>query len=260
MNEPVPPPPGAPAQKQGMSTLVKVLIGCGVVLVLGVGSCVVVTGYLAKKGLGKIEEFAKEAQDNPDAALVRTTALALRLNPEIEVVSSDPGAGTIVVREKATGKQITFTVDDIKEGRLSISEGGQETQIDFDADEQGGGSVTVRGGDGGTMTMGAGDAGQVPGWVPGYPGARADAFTTVRTGAEASGSFTIHTSDSAETVLSFYEEKLKAAGFEVQRTTLETAGAMGGNLAAQSGARTLNVTVATQEGETQGLIAYVDQP
>ena len=75
-----------------------------------------------------------------------------------------------------------------------------------------------------------------------------------------SASFTIHTSDSAETVLAYYEEKLKAAGFEVQRTTLETAGAMGGNLAAQSGARTLNVTVATQEGETQGLIAYVDQP
>jgi hypothetical protein len=258
MNEPVPPPPGAPAQKQGLSTLVKVLIGCGVVLVLGVGSCVVVTGYLAKKGIGKLEEFAKEAQENPDAALVRTTALALRLNPEIDVVSSDPAGGKIVVREKATGKEVTFTVDDIKEGRLTVSADGQETQVDLDADEQGG-SVTVRGEEG-TMVLGAGDAAQVPGWVPGYPGARADAYTSVKSGAETSGSFAIHTSDSVGTVLGYYEEKLKAAGFEVERTTLETTGALGGNLAARSGNRTLNVTLATQEGETQGLIAYVDKP
>lgn len=254
-----PPPPGAEAPKKGLSTLAKVLIGCGVVLLLGVGSCVVVTGYLAKKGINKLEAFAKEMEENPDAAAVRAAELALRLNPEITIVQSNPEGGTITVREKASGREITFTLEDIKAGRLTVSEGGEETRIDFDSDEQGGGTMKVTS-DKGTMVLGAGDASQVPGWVPTYPGARADSFSTVKTGTETSGTFALHTADSAETVLAFFAEKLEAGGFQVEKVSGETTGALGGTLNATSGNRTVNVTVVSQEGETQGLIAYGEKP
>jgi hypothetical protein len=253
-----PPPPGAEAPKKGLSTLAKVLIGCGVVMLLGIGSCVVVTGYLAKKGINKLESFAKEMESDPDAAAYRVAELAIRANPDLTIISSDADAKTITIRDK-DGSEITLTIDDLKAGRFTVSEGGETATVDFDADEQGGGTMTVTS-DKGTMVLGAGDASQVPGWVPTYPGARADSFSTVKTGSETSGTFALHTADSAETVLAFFEEKLEADGFKVEKMTGETTGALGGTLTATSGSRTVNVTVVSQEGETQGLIAYGEKP
>lgn len=250
-----PPPPGAEApKKKGLSPLAWFAIGCGALIVLGLGSCFVMTAIVAKKA----KSFVTDLESNPDAAAVKAAELAMRLNPEVDVVASDPQAGTLTVREKATGKEVTFSLEDIKAGKLSIQSGDQKVDVDVNADEQGGTmSVTTNQG---TMVLGGGDGSQVPAWIPGYPGARSDSFSNVKAGGENSGTFSIHTSDAAEAVLAFYEEKLKAAGFEVEMTTLETNGALGGTLVGRSGDRTVNVTVATQEGETQGLIAYTEKP
>lgn len=250
-----PPPPGAEApKKKGLSPLAWFAIGCGALIVLGLGSCFVMTAIVAKKA----KSFVTDLEQNPDAAAVKAAELAMRLNPEVDVVASDPKAGTLTVREKATGKEVTFTIEDIKSGKLTIQSGDEKVNVDVDASEKGG-SMTVTS-DQGTMVIGGGDGSQVPDWVPAYPGARADSFSNVRAGDENSGTFSIHTQDSAETVLAYYEAKLKAAGFEVEKGTLETSGALGGNLLARSGSRTVNVTVATQEGATQGLIAYSEKP
>jgi hypothetical protein len=250
-----PPPPGAEApKKKGLSPLAWFAIGCGALIVLGLGSCFVMTAIVAKKA----KSFVTDLEQNPDAAAVKAAELAMRLNPEVEVVSSDPKEGTLTVREKATGKEVTFTLEDIKAGKLTIESGGEKVNVDVNATEQGG-SMTVTS-DKGTMVIGGGDGSQVPDWVPGYPGAKADSFSNVRSGGENSGTFSIHTQDSAETVIAFYETKLKAAGFEVEKGMLDANGAMGGNLVARSGNRTVNVTVATQEGATQGLIAYTEKP
>ena len=130
MNQPLTP---EAAPKKGMSTFVKVLLGCGVLLLLGIGSCFVVSGYFLKKGVGKISDFAKEMEANPDAAVVRAAELALRLNPEVDVVSSDPAAGTITVREKKTGKEVTFNLEDIKAGKFSITADGGFRNTNGDA-------------------------------------------------------------------------------------------------------------------------------
>ena len=152
MNQPLTP---EAAPKKGMSTFVKVLLGCGVLLLLGIGSCVVVSGYFLKKGVGKLSDFAKEMETNPDAAIVRAAELTLRLNPEVEVLSSDPAAGTITVREKKSGKKVTFNLEDIKEGKFSIDADGQKTSVDLDASEENGGQMKVVT-DQGTAVFGAG--------------------------------------------------------------------------------------------------------
>jgi len=241
-----------------MSTLVKVLLGCGVLLLLGVGACFVVVGYGAKKLTGSIEEFAKEAQANPDAAAVRAAALAMRLNPEIEVISSDPAGGTITVREKATGKEVTFDLEDIKSGNLSIKSGGEETRINISADAGGGGTVQVTT-DQGSASWGVGSKAP-PEWIPSYPGGRADSLASIEANGERSGSFSVNTGDAPDVVLAFYEEKLEAAGFEVQRASLSVDGAPSGTLSATSEKRTLSITAAAQEGATQALVTYNEKP
>ena len=152
MNQPLTP---EAAPKKGMSTVVKVLLGCGVLLFLLVGSCVVVGGYFAKKTIGGLADFAKEMESNPDAAAVKAAAMALRLNPEVEVISSDPAAGTITVRERKTGKEVIFDLEDIKAGKFSVTTDGEKSTIDIDATGENGGQMKVVT-DQGTAVFGAG--------------------------------------------------------------------------------------------------------
>lgn len=254
MSEPISPT----APKKGMSTLVKVLLGCGVLLVLGVGSCFVVTGYFLKKGANQLESFAKDLESNPDAAAIKAAELMLRINPEIDVISSDPAGGTITVREKATGKETTLTLDDIKEGKFSVRAGGEETKVDINAGAEGGASMQVTN-DQGTATYGVG-ASAPPDWIPNYPGGRADSLASIEAKGERSGSFSVNTSDTPDTVLAFYEERLKAAGFDVSRASLSVDGAPSGTLTAASAKRTLSITAAAQDGATQALVTYSEKP
>lgn len=257
MNQPLTP---EAAPKKGMSTFVKVLLGCGVLLLLGIGSCVVVSGYFLKKGVGKLSDFAKEMESNPDAAVVRAAELALRLNPEVDVVSSDPAAGTITVREKKTGKVVTFNLEDIKAGKFSIEADGEKANIDIDATEENGGQMKVVT-DQGTAVFGAGGQ-KAPDWIPSYPGGRTEGLASIEAKGEKTGTFTVRTADSPDTVLAFYETKLKEAGFEVQKASLNFNGAPSGTLSATADGekRQLSITAAAQDGETQALVTYSEKP
>lgn len=255
MNQPLTP---EAAPKKGMSTVVKVLLGCGVLLFLLVGSCVVVSAYFAKKTLGGISDFAKEMESNPDSAAVKAAALALRLNPEVEVLSSDPAAGTITVREKKTGKKVTFNLEDIKAGKFSIESDGEKAKFDIDASAENGGQMKVVT-DQGTAVFGAG-GGKTPEWIPAYPGGRTEGVANIEAQGEKSGTFTLRTADPPDTVLAFYESKLKAAGFEVQKASLSFDGAPSGTLNATADKRQLSITAAAQDGETQALVTYNEKP
>ncbi len=255
MNQPLTP---ETTPKKGMSTVVKVLLGCGVLLFLLVGSCVVVGGYFAKKTIGGLSDFAKEVESNPDAAAVRAAAMALRLNPEVDVISSDPAGGTITVREKKSGKVVTFNLEDIKAGRFSITADGETTNVDIDASADNGGQMKVVT-DQGTAVFGAG-AQQAPAWVPNYPGGRTEGLANIEAKGEKSGTFTLRTADTPDTVLSFYESKLKEAGFEVQKASLSYNGAPSGTLTASAEKRQLSITAAAQDGETQALVTYNEKP
>ncbi|MEO8276072.1 MAG: hypothetical protein ABI639_07615 [Thermoanaerobaculia bacterium] len=255
MNQPLTP---EVAPKQGMSTMVKVLLGCGVLLLLGVGSCVVVSGYFLKKGVNKFSDFAKEVESNPDAAVVRAAELALRMNPDVEVLSADPAAGKITVKDKKTGKVVTFNMDDIKAGRFSMTEDGHETKVDLDATAANGGQMKVTT-DEGTAVFGAG-AQKSPEWIPDYPGARTEGLANIEAKGEKSGTFTLRTADSSDTLLAFFEAKLKAAGFKVEKASLSVNGAPSGTITATDDKRQLSITAAAQDGETQALVTYNEKP
>lgn len=264
MSEPTAPPPPpapsapAPAPKKGMSTGAKVAIGCLLALALVVGGCFVVSAFFVKKGVDAVKGFAEDVENDPDAAAVKAVELMMKMNPEVEVVSSDPSAGTITLREKKSGKVVTFNAEDLREGRFSFEADGEK--VNFDVDETEGdepGSFSISSSEG--KVVFGGDEAAIPGWVPRYPGGTASAFSTVDTQDERSGTFSIRTDDDAMAVLEELERTLEADGFEVRKTTIDSDGSPSGNLTASKGSRTVNVTIGRQQGETQGLVAYSEK-
>ena len=227
MNQPLTP---EVAPKKGMSTVVKVLLGCGVLLFLLVGSCVVVGGYFAKKTIGGLADFAKEMESNPDAAAVKAAAMALRLNPEVEVISSDPAAGTITVRERKTGKEVIFDLEDIKAGKFSVTTDGEKSTIDIDATGENGGQMKVVT-DQGTAVFGAG-GGKTPEWIPAYPGARTEGLANIEAKGEKSGTFTLRTAAAPDTLAQWLTQaRVNARALPAEaRLTRNAAGQWDGTL------------------------------
>jgi hypothetical protein len=101
-----------------------------------------------------------------------------------------------------------------------------------------------------TVEIGGG-AGQLPKWVPTYPGAKAQGnFTAKGEGADGMGEggvVSFSTTDPASKVISFYEDKCKEMGMKVDLTSTT---ADGGMIVAtdDAGQRTLHVMVGGGSG------------
>src|SRR5215470_13160748 len=82
---PPPSPPGTPqAQKKGMGPLAWIGIGCGVIVLLG---CIVMGAFFYF-----VKSKADEFQKNPALSAAK---LAVQLNPDLDLVSSDEKAQTL---------------------------------------------------------------------------------------------------------------------------------------------------------------------
>ena len=92
-------------------------------------------GFTAMCGLGGYFLMRKAKQSGLDSgALTKTPAYAtakmmVTMNPELEIVSSDDSSGTIVVREKKTGKTMTFKFDPDKKSMVVVDEDGKEATV-----------------------------------------------------------------------------------------------------------------------------------
>ena len=204
---PVPPPPGSPAPpKKGLGPLAWVgIIGCGLILVVGL-VVVAAGGYFVKK-------FA----DNPGMAAAE---LAIRANPDLEVVSSDRDKNTITVRNKKTGETLTLNAEDIKDGKVTVTNEKGET-VDFSASQEG---VKITNEKGEVATFGATEGGpkNLPSWVPVYSGGTVQGTMDTTSGEGRTVIFTVATQDSLDEVAGFYESKLQEAGFKVDKTTMSS--------------------------------------
>ncbi len=249
MSEPqVPPPPAAaPPAKKKVSPWVWVLGGCLVFLLLVLllmGAC---TWFVADK--------AKEFADNPARMAAE---MAVRLDPELELVASDEEAGTMTVRQKSTGEEVTLDFDEIAEGRFSFETEEGESTITFDREGEGG--LTIEGPEG-TTTFGTGADDDLPQWISAYPGATApEGAYSSTSGGQRTGSVTFRTADPVARVLEYYERTLKAAGLEVSKTTFTAQGSDGGMLngSSQEPERSVMVMVNEEDGETEIAVNYTE--
>ncbi len=200
--------------KKGLSPLAWIGIGCGGLLLIAI-VVFSIGGYFAVK---TASEFVG---DNPAAAAAEAM---VGLNPELELVESDRDAGTITIREKSTGKEITVNYSQLERGELVFEDGtGEEVRIQGNASGDGG-PISITGSEG-TFSMGiSGAAVEVPSWLGEYPGTKTEVggYSATSNG-KRSGIYSFATNDAAA-ALSYYEGRLQALGLDVNRSSFSGGG------------------------------------
>jgi hypothetical protein len=209
----VQPPVAVTGAKKGRAVF-WIVGGClGLLIIAGI--IVVSTGLFVFHKAGLDPALMKQ---NPSLAVAKMMA---SMNPDIEVISVDERSGTIRVREKKTGKMMTMNLKDAEKGKI-VFQDEQNKSIEIQTQGEGeNASVEVHSSEG-SMRLGTSASGQLPNWVPSYPGARAAAGAlSFNANNGKAGSYTFTSGDSVEKVAAFYENALNGSGFKVQKTTTQ---------------------------------------
>ncbi|MCD4653203.1 hypothetical protein K8T06_04650 [bacterium] len=199
-------------EKKGLGTLAWIGIGCGA-LTLIIIVIVLIGGLFVA---GKVKEVASDFEKNPELAAAR---LFVKLNPEIEEVKSDEDTGTITIREKETGKEITASFEDIKDGKFTFTdEDGKKVTFGVDSDDDGG-SLTISS-EGEEITIASGkNSGEIPEWVPIADGLKVGNKSNVTTDNFFSGSFTATSDQAMNKIKKYYQGTLSKNGYSVNLQT-----------------------------------------
>ncbi len=246
---PAMPPQGAP-QKKKTSPLVWILGGiavlmCGVMLTCGVAAFMLTR---AVKNAGFDPDLM---QKNPGLAMAKMVAA---IHPDAQVVSTNDREGKIVIRDKSTGKLMTFKFDPEKKTLVLAGDDGQEVKITASGDGSNG-TVAISSPDG-TVKYGAGSE-KAPDWVPVYPGSTTAATYSAQANDGLQNTFTFKTKDPAAKVVSFYQDQLKAAGFTVTQVLGDQGGLVTGETAEKK--RTITVTIGSTSDGTEGSVMAIEK-
>jgi hypothetical protein len=171
-------------------------------------------------------------RNRPGLAIAKMLATA---NPDVDVLHTDDGAGTITVRDRKTGKVSTMSFDDARNGRFSIT-----------AQDDNGKTATMQFG---------GSASNLPGWIPAYPGSTPQVNITGSANGGEGGTFSFSTADPPSQVMQYYQGKFKEMGM---KATIVMSSENGGmvNGADDNNHRTMNVIVGGDSGKTTVTVTY----
>lgn len=241
------PAPQPPARK--ISPWVWILGGIAVVMFGGMLTCGVV-GFLGMRMLKNAGFDSELMRTNPGLAMAK---MATAMNSNLELISSNDRAGTVTMRDKTTGKTITYKFDADKKTLEIVGENGEQVTINGDGNK---GAMTVQSPDG-TVKIGAG-SGPAPSWVPVYPGSNPQAAMSSQGRDGNTHTFSFKTGDAVDKVMQYYQDQLKSGGFNV---TLTTSSAQGGMLSAEDGEkkRTIIVTVSSSAQGVEGTVMTTEK-
>jgi hypothetical protein len=176
-------------------------------------------GVAAYMGMRMIKNAGFDSElmkSNPGLAMAK---MVTAMNPDYETVKSNDREGTIVVREKSSGKTITMRFDPDTKKMVVIGDDGKQASVSIDNT-----GFTAKS-DEGTVKFG-GTGNSAPAWVPVYPGSSPQ-NTMSASGADGSqNTFTFKSKDSASKIIGYYSDQLKAAGFSINLTTNSDQGGM----------------------------------
>jgi hypothetical protein len=250
---PIPPqfPQAAPPAKKS-NVLLWVLLGIGglvlvVVLAIGAGSFLL---YRTVKKAGFDPDLMRS---NPGLAMAK---MATAFNPDAEVVSTNDRTGTVVIREKSTGKITTMKFDPDKKSLVMVGDDGNEVRINASgaSGDSKGGSVEVQGQDG-SIKFGAASGNATPAWLPVYPGSAPQGTLSTQTPDGSQSTYAFKTGDAPAKVISYFQDQLKSAGFAV---TLVSSGEQGGMVQGEDSVKKRHVLItagASNEGTTGSITA-----
>jgi hypothetical protein len=239
--------PQPPVKKT--SPLVWILGGIAVLFFGGMITCGIV-GYMAMRVVKNAGFDPDLMKRNPAIAMVK---MATAMNKDLEMVSSNERSGTVTMRDKRTGKTVTYRYDQDAHKLEIVADNGETVVMSGDGNK---GTMTVKTAEG-TMKYGA-QGGSAPSWVPVYPGTTPQVTLSVKTNSETQNNFTFTTKDAVAKVVEYYQTQLKADGM---RVNIVSGGDDGGMVQASDDAkkRTIIVTVGTSSGETTGSVMSIEK-
>jgi len=244
----------APANK-GLPVWAWIGIGCGALMIL-VLVVVMVGGFFVAR---KVKDVAADFEENPAMATAR---MIVKLNPELEEVSTDEEAGTITVRNTETGEETTVNFEDIEEGKFSFTT--EEGEITVDASElQESGTINITDDEGGVVfSTGGAVSDDVEPWVPVYPGCEPTNRHSMRSEQEHTGGFELETPASVKEALEFYRAALSDDGYEVSVNTFTQENSEGGMVNGNHGEKGRSVVAIFSSeggGPTKIVIQYSER-
>lgn len=241
--------------KTGLPVWAWVGIGCGALMVV-VLVVVVVGGFFVAR---KVQDVAADFEDNPAMATAR---MIVKLNPELEEVSTDEEAGTITVRNTKTGEMITVNFEDIEEGKFSFTTDEGEITVDASQMEESG-SIKVTNDDGGVIfSTGGAVTEDVESWVPVFPGCEPSNRHSMRTEKEMSGGFELETAAPIAEALEYYRKQLEGEGYEVAVNTFtqdDSEGGMVNGSHAEKGRNVVAIFSSEGDGPTKIVVSYSER-
>lgn len=248
-----PPPP-----QQKSKTLTYVLIGCGTFVLLGI-IAVALGGYF-------VWNKAKEAGLDPDLMekhpAVAVARMMVAMNPDIELVSVDEEKELITVKDKTTGKTVTVTLNQAKNGKITFKGDGKDEEVTLEAKGEGeNGSLEVKTKDG-SAKFGAGSDAKLPNWFPSYPGADIQGAFSAQGKDGEGGSFGFSTTDSIEKVVKFYEDNLKQAGLKITTNSVQQNGVVSmGSLTGEDESKKHSafINAISDKGQTHVTVAFASK-
>jgi hypothetical protein len=220
-------------------------------ILLSFASCSVIGFY----ALHKVKQAGFDSDLMRKNPALATAKMAVSLNPDTEILSSNDKAGTMMVRDKKTGKVVSMKFDLQKKAMVITDENGKSTT--FTTTGEGANSSLEMNGPAGIVKIGNG-LDKAPDWVPAYPGSSPQSTFSANTSAEQTGSFAFVTQDQVDKVIAFYSDSLKSGGFAVSNMSSNSEGKVGGMVSGEEKAskRTVMVNLATDHDGTHVNVTF----
>jgi hypothetical protein len=275
---PQPPAGGPPAAPAAKSSGLKIFLW-----ILGIFGGLMVLAVVGVMALGFfVIHKAKQAGFDPELAkknpVLAAAKLSVALNPDTETVSSDDSSGTIIIRDKKTGKTSTMKVDPDAQTMTVTDDQGKTVTMKLDTrtnrlvvtDDKGktatitantqAGNMEIKT-DEGNVKIGT-NADKPPDWVPVYPSADVKPTFSVSANGEQSASYTFSTKDAVDKVLSYYETNLKTSGMKTSNTISNSNGKTAGMTTGttDNDKRTVMVMATTDDDGTHVNVTYTSKP
>src|SRR5258708_36007930 len=172
------------------------------------------------------------------------------------MVSSNDDAGTMVVRDKKTGKMTTLKFDAEKKTMVVTDDQGKTATITANTEQ---GNLEMKGPEG-TIKIGN-NSDKAPGCVPVYPGSTPQNTMSVSANGKQSGTYVFVTQDAPDKVLSSYADALKTSGMTASTTSNNTDGKVSGIVTGsdQDHKRSVLVTVSQETDGTHVSVTFEEK-
>ncbi len=255
MSSPMPPntPPGQPQIPKKTSPWVWILGGIAIFFFAIMLTCGVV-GYLGMRMIKNAGFDSELMKNNPGLAMAK---MATAMNRNLEVVSTNDRTGTIVVRDKTTGKVTTMKFDPETKRMVITGDDGKQSSVTINGSGATSG-VSVQSADGSTVRYGNAAGNNVPSWVPAYPGWAPQSTVSATTADGSQNTFGFKSTDPASKIINFYSDQLKAAGFTINMTTTTEQGGLV-QASDEGKKRTISVIVGTNTDGTETSITAIEK-